>query len=263
MTYSARRQGWLHRFWGTIEGRASVWLSDRETERPRVVYERAIRERRRQYAELKQAVAGILYMRNKLEVEIKQRSTELRRTHADIERAVGRGLDELAVQLIHERNRLDEDVARTRQELENVVSEIDAAKANLVRFRSEIGSLEREKLRALASFANARARRSIQEAIAGLSVDTEMAALDNVREQIARLKTESHLERELGDDTLRAQLRGLHEEARDHEAREELAALKQRLLPARPVEPAARVAAPIERALVDTERAERRAEAVG
>jgi phage shock protein A len=244
MTYGARSQGWLHRFWGTVEGRASVWLSDREGERPRVVYERAIRERRRQYTELKQAVAGILYMRNKLEIEIKQRSSELRRATADIERAVVRGLDELALQLIHERNRLEEDLARTRQELEAVVSEIDAAKANLARFQSEIRGLEREKLRMLATFANARARRSIQEAIAGLSVDNEMAALENVREQIARLQTESRIDRELGDDTLRGQLRALHEESRDDQAREELAALTRRLRPALPVEPPAEAAEP-------------------
>jgi len=48
----------------------------------------AIAERLRQYEGLKQAVAGILYMRNKLEAEIRERRTELVRTQDLTRRAV-------------------------------------------------------------------------------------------------------------------------------------------------------------------------------
>ena len=41
------------------------WVRDREQQAPEVVYEQAIAERVRQYRELKDAVAGILYMRNR------------------------------------------------------------------------------------------------------------------------------------------------------------------------------------------------------
>ena len=48
------------------------WMRDREEDNPRAVYENAIQERVTQYRELKEAVAGILYMRNKLEAELEE-----------------------------------------------------------------------------------------------------------------------------------------------------------------------------------------------
>jgi len=102
---------------------------------------------------------------------------------------------------------------------------------NLVRFREEIRGLVREKSRMLATLANAQARRRIQEALEGLSVDADMRALESVREHVARLSTEGSLERELGDPGLRTRLRAIHDEAREEAARSELAEIKQQLLP--------------------------------
>ena len=69
-----------------------------------------------------------------------------------------------------------------------------------MRFREEIRGLVREKGRMLATLANAQARRRIQQALEGLSVDAEMRALEGVREHIARVATEGALEREIGED---------------------------------------------------------------
>ena len=110
-------------------------------------------------------------------------------------------------------------------------SEAEEAKVNLVRFRDEIRSLVREKSRMLATLANAQARRRIQQALEGLSVDAEMKALETVREHIARISTEGRLDRELGDDGLRTRLRAIRDEAREEAARRELDELKRQLLP--------------------------------
>jgi phage shock protein A len=227
-----RSRGLIGRFTGLLQGWLSAWVGSRENGNPHAVYEQAIRERRRQYAELKQGVAGILYMRNKLDAELAERRKELGVLHADIERAVRGGFDDLALELIGQKERLLEDLERTQRELDEIVAEAGAAKGNLIRFRSEIHALEREKVRMLAVLANARARRRIQEALEGLSLDSDMEALDNVREQIARMRTESNLDRELGGDTgLRARVRALHDEARSEAARGELEELKRRLRP--------------------------------
>ena len=84
----------------------------------------------------------------------------------------------------------------------------------------------------LATLANARARRRLQAAIEGLSVDAEMDALENVREHISRLVLEGEVNKELGEDgdTIRTKLRGYRDEARRESARSELASLKQELL---------------------------------
>ena len=62
----------LKRFRSLLRGFFGRWVREREQQSPQVVYEQAIAERVRQYRELKEAVAGILFMRNKLEEEINE-----------------------------------------------------------------------------------------------------------------------------------------------------------------------------------------------
>jgi len=233
MTYEPRDRprSLLSRLRNLLHGMFAVWIRDSETQHPRAVYEQAIDERTRQYRQLKEAVAGILYMRNKLEAEITERRADIARTHDDIRRAVRRGQDDISLTLIAQKQSLMEELERAERELEGVRTEAEEAKVNLVRFREEIRGLVREKSRMLATLANAQARRRIQEALEGLSVDADMRALESVREHVARLSTEGSLERELGDPGLRTRLRAIRDEAREEAARSELAEIKQQLLP--------------------------------
>ena len=125
---------------------------------------------------------------------------------------------------------LIEDVDRAERELAGVRAESAEAKRNLLRFREEIRSLEREKVQMLATLANAQARRRIQEAFEGFSIDAEMRALEGVREHIARTVSEGSLEREL-DSGLDARIREIRVEARADAARRERAEIKGRLRP--------------------------------
>ena len=226
-----RPRGFLSRIHSLVSGVFSLWMRDREVASPRAVYEQAIEERVRQYGQLKQAVAGILYMRNKLEAESRERRAELARAQELIQRAIARGEDDLAVQMIEQKDVVIADLERDQRELGAIANEVEVAKGNLVQFRGEIKALEREKVRIMAQLANARARRRIQEAIEGLSVESDMKALENVREHVERLRAEGNLDRELGDDTLRTRVRAIREEARSEAARRELAEIKRRMRP--------------------------------
>jgi len=223
--------GIVGRLRNLIHATLSLWVRDGERSHPRAVYEQAIEERTRQYHELKEAVAGILYMRNKLEAEIGERRAEIARLHDDVRRAVRQGQDELSVALISQKHALLGDLERAERELEALRGEAEDAKANLVRFRTEIRSLVHEKGRMLATLANSQARRRLESALDGLSVDAEMKALEAVREHVAKLATAGTLERELGDEPLRTRLRQIRDSARDEAARRELAELKRELLP--------------------------------
>jgi phage shock protein A len=207
-----------------------VWLRRTEHQNPAAVYEQAIHERTNQYRDLKEAVAGILYMRNKLEAEINERRVEIARLHDDIRGAIRRGQDDLSLGLIENKQVLMDDLERAERELDGVRKEAEEAKANLVRFREEIRGLTREKGRVLATLANANARRRLNEAIEGLSVDADMRALESVREHVARMATERQLDREIGgDDETRRRLRAIRDDARHEAARRELDELKQSL----------------------------------
>jgi phage shock protein A len=226
-----RPRGLLGRLRSLIHGMFALWIRDNERQNPRAVYEEAIHERVRQYRELKEAVAGILYMRNKLEAEITERRVEIAGIHDDIRRAIRRSEDDVALTLIARKQQLMGELEHAERELEGVRSEAEEAKVNLVRFRDEIRSLEREKGRMLATLANAQARRRMQEALEGLSVDAEMQALEGVREHIARLATEGTLDRELGNEPMRSRLAAIRDEARQEAARRELDELVRQLRP--------------------------------
>ena len=216
-----------------VRGMFGVWLRRTERQNPAAVYEQAISERTRQYRSLKEAVAGILYMRNKLEAEITERRVDIARLHDDIRAAIRQGQDELSLSLIESKQSLMDELERAERELEGVRSEAEEAKANLVRFRDEIRSLTREKGRMLATLANANARRRMNEALEGFSVDADMKALESVRDHIARAATEGQLEREIGgDDGTRKRLRAIRDDVRHEAARRELEELKQSLKPA-------------------------------
>jgi phage shock protein A len=226
----SRPRGFLTRFREMLNGMFGVWMRDQESHSPNEVYERAINERVRQYADLKRAVAGILYMRNKIEGEIRDRRSELARLHTDIARAVGKNDDEVALVLITQKDGLLQDVERSEKELDEVSAECEGAKTNLVKFRAEIRNLEREKVRMLAALANARARKRIQEAFDGLSTEGEMRALENVRGEIERIKAESRIDVDM-DSGLEKRVRAIRDEAKLEAARRELDELKRRLRP--------------------------------
>jgi phage shock protein A len=209
----------------------SVWLRDTERDNPRAVYEQAINERTHQYRDLKEAVAGILFMRNKLEADIIERRANVARLFDDVRRAIRSGNDDTSIHLIAQKQLLMEDLERAERELEGVRMEAEEAKSNLVRFREEIRELVDEKSRMLATLASAQTRRRISEAIDGLSVDADMRALDSVRDHIARIATESSLDREIGADQVRTRIRSIRDEVRGEAARRELAELKQQLEP--------------------------------
>jgi phage shock protein A len=226
-------RGFFARLRALIRGTFGVWMRDRERGNPQAVYEQAIAERTRRYRELKEAVAGILYMRNKIQAELADHRAEVAQLHEDVRRAVERGDDELALALIRQRQALEEEIERSQKELESVRQEAEEAKGNLARFREEIRGLEREKVRTLATLANAHARRRVQETLEGLSVDADLRALEGVREYAARAAHEGRLGEELGEDgELRARVKAIRREARDEATREELETLKRRLRPA-------------------------------
>lgn len=225
-----RQRGIVGRLRDLVNGIFAVWMREREAERPDAVYERVIGERVRQYAELKRAVAGILFMRNKIEGELRDRRAELARLHEDIGRAVKSNDDEVALVLITQKDGLLADLERGQRELEEVSAECESAKANLVKFRAEIRNLEREKVRMLAQLANAHARRRIQSAFEGLSTEGEMKALESVREEIERMKAEAKIDTDM-DSGLEQRVRAIRDEAKLDAARRELDELKRRLKP--------------------------------
>ena len=216
-----------------FSGRLTTWVRERESASPRAVYEQAIAERLRRYGELKEAVAGILYLRNKLEGEIRERRGEMLQLAADVQRAVRKGDDGFALALVTHKQELTGEAERAERELGALQREAETAKENLIRFREEIRALEREKGRALAVLAGVQARRQVRSVLEGLSVEADVRALESLREHIAKQASEVQLDHELDGAgagvPLRARIEEIRLEAREEAARRELDEWKRRL----------------------------------
>jgi phage shock protein A len=232
-----RPRGPLSRLRSLLSGRFALWVREREHAHPRAVYEQALAGRRRQYAELRDAVAGILYLRNRLEGEILERRAELTRLAGDVQRALRRGDEPAGLAAVLRRQDLAQELERSERELAALRDEAEAAKQNLLRFREEIRGLEREKGRALAVWAGAQARRRVRAVLEGFSVEADVRALEDLREHIARLATEAQLDGELHlaggpEPAVQARVRAIRDEARLEAAHQELDEIRRRTLPA-------------------------------
>jgi phage shock protein A len=210
-----------------VRGLASRWLGDRETGNPGAVYESAIRERVAQYAKLREAAAGVIYLRGKLERELQQRSGDLARLRQQLDLAVERDDDPAALVLISRREVLGADVERLSADLTELTAEADAAKRNLVAFQDEIVRLREERVRMLARLANAKARLRLHETLSGLSPEADIQALELVREHVSRLVAEVALVREGADPELERRLGLIRDAEAAHAARAQLEELKR------------------------------------
>jgi phage shock protein A len=210
-----------------VRGLVSRWLGRREHHHPDAVYEAAIHERIARYAKLRDATAGILYLRSKLAKELERQSDELVRVRHQLEIAVDRDDDAAALHLIGKRDRLASEVNRLTAELTELTREADGAKDNLIAFQDEIARLREERVRMLARLASAKARLRFHETLAGLSPDADIRALEEVRDHVNRLVAETELAREAGDGELERRLGLIREAEAESAARAQLEELKR------------------------------------
>ena len=221
----------LSRVFSLIGGKLTRWLKARESRDPEAVYEAAITDRIRRYHQLKNAAAGVIYMRNKLERELRAKTAELKEVGEEAGQAADMNEDKCALILLQRKHELDADCTRLRQDLDDLTREADDAKKNLVGFKGEIEKLKIEKVRMLARLKNAQARVRIQQALESLSYDDDVRALEEVRESIARTLAQAGVTREMTDSGLDSKLEEIRRRNAEAKAQAELAELKLKRRP--------------------------------
>ncbi|MEL6347521.1 MAG: PspA/IM30 family protein [Myxococcota bacterium] len=221
--------GFFDRLSQIWKGFLSLWISDLETRNPEAVYEAAIEERINKHRELKKAVSGIVYLRNKIQADLEAKQTELSNINAQIPIAIEEGEDEAALILLEKKNELEASIETLTVELEKVRGQAEEAKNGLIQFQSEIEKLRREKAAMLAKKANAEARIKINETLSGLSTDADIKALDNVRESIQKMEAEADISTELEGNSLDSKLAKIKAKAGNAAARSQLEQLKKEM----------------------------------
>ncbi len=216
------------RIFSLIGGKLSRWLKAREARDPEAVYESAISERLRRYNQLKTAAAGVIYMRNKLSRELRQKSVEMAEVAEQSVQAADMNEDECAMILIRRKHELEQDCTRLKEELSELTAEADEAKKNLIAFKGEIEKLKIEKVRMLARLKNAQARVRIQHALEEVSYEEDLRALEEVRESIQRTLAQAGVNRELHESEASEKLEEIRRRAQESKDQAELEEIKRK-----------------------------------
>jgi phage shock protein A len=209
-------------FWG-------LFISDLESNNAEAVYEAAIEERIKKHRELKKAVSGIVYLRNKLATELEEKQAALAEVTPQIPVAIEADEDEAALVLIQKKDELGAAIVGIKAELDKVSTQAEEAKSGLVSFQGEIEKLKREKHEMMAKKANAEAQIQIQESLDGLSTDADIRALDNVREGIHKLQAEADVGSEMAGGSLDSKLDEIKEKTSTVSARNQLDEMKKQM----------------------------------
>ena len=211
-----------------FKGKFTRWLKRREARDPEAVYESAIADRLKRYQQLKTAAAGVIYMRTKLENELKEKTRELVEVAEQAGQAADLNEDECALILIRRKQELQADAERLKEELSQLTSEADEAKRNLMSFKGEIDKLKAEKVTMVARLRNAQARTRIQRALEDLPYEEDLRALSEVRESIQQALAEAGVSREINGSEMDRKLEEIRRRNAETKAQAELAELKRR-----------------------------------
>jgi phage shock protein A len=221
----------LSRFFKLLGGKFSRWIKTREARDPEAVYENAISDRVKRYHQLKSAAAGVIYMRNKLERELREKLAEMKEVDEEAGQAADMNEDQCALILIQRKHVLEGDCTRLREELAQLTSEAEDAKKNLISFKGEIEKLRIEKVRMIARLKNAQARVRIQHALEEISADEDVRALEEVRESIQRTLAQAGVNHEIAGSELADKLESIRRRNVEAKAQAELADLKRKRRP--------------------------------
>jgi len=218
--------GFFSRLYNLWKGFLSVFVGRLEEKHPEIAYENAINAMTEKYAKLKSAAAGLIKHRAKLEARIQKAENELEDIDLQIEVAVERGDDEIALLLLEKKEALESDRDTAKAELAQAAKDAESAKNSLRGVKSEIEKLKQEKDKVVAKIKDAEARRQIQDQLDGLSVDDDVKALENVREYADRISAEVQIGDELAEDSLESKLESIKSQTASVKARARLEQLK-------------------------------------
>jgi phage shock protein A len=207
----------------------SLFIADLEVKNPEAVYESAIDQKIATHQRLKKAVSSIVYLRNKLQKEYDAMRDELHQVVPELQVAIEQGQDDVALVLIQKKETLEKRMASHESELEKVKQQAEDSKASLVAFQAEIEKLRREKDEMIAKKATAEARIEIQEMLDGITTNDNIKALDNVRQGIEKLHAEADVSSEISGSSLDARLKKIREQTGASTAKAKLDEMKRQL----------------------------------
>lgn len=220
----------MGRVWNLIKGFFGLFVSKVEQEHPEIVYQNSIDSLTQKAVQLRQAAAAIIRRRDEIEDRYENKAREAKEIEAQLTVAVNNGDEEIGTLLVEKKDVLDSEIADLTVEMEQARADANDVKSALLKIQGEREKLVAEKDRMIGKLASAQARVKIQEQLDGLSLDSDVKALDNVRTHIKNKIAEANLGKELSESSLDARLEKIKSQVGSVQAQTKFQQMRQQHL---------------------------------
>jgi len=204
------------RFWNFIKG--LFWQGQKSLEQanPEAVYEMAIQKMKKNYQQMQTAVGRLAAERNRLRAIIKDKTAQLSDVDADLDAALAEAAagnpdaEELGEDLINEKDALENEIASVKTELSASEAMVTDYMGKLRRIETQTKNMESKKDAMIAKLASAKARKSFNDMVSGMSTSAEEAAVSDIDKYIEGVAAGADLADEMSGatrDEKRAKLR--------------------------------------------------------
>ncbi len=216
--------------WNLIKGFFGLFVSKVEQEHPEIVYQNSIDSLTQKAVQLRQAAAAIIRRRDEIEERYENKAREAKEIDAQLQVAIQNGDEEIGTLLVEKKDALDAEVADLTVEMEQARADANDVKSALLKIQAEREKLVAEKDRMIGKLASAQARVKIQEQLDGLSLDSDVKGLDNVRTHIKNKIAEANLGKELSESSLDARLEKIKSQVGSVQAQTKFQQMRQQHL---------------------------------
>lgn len=220
----------MGRLWNLITGFFGLFVSKVEQEHPEIVYQNSIDALTKNAVKLRGAAAAIIRRRDEIEDRYETKTREAKEVEAQLAVAVQNGDEEIGTVLVEKKDVLDVEIAELQRDMEQARTDANDVKTALLKIQSEREKLIAEKDRMVGKLQSAEARIKIQEQLDGLSLDSDVKALDNVRTHIKNRIAEADLGKELSESSLDARLEKLKSQVGSVQAQNKFQQMRQQHL---------------------------------
>ena len=219
----------LSRFWNFMTGWVRQEQRRLEATKPEVVYEQALRDERKKYSQMEEAVSGLVYNRNRLNQDLENDRGELEEAQQMLVQAISdaqsddRATSEEAVTIgtmLHEQEEaLLQRIDQLTESRDAANAQIEEYQGKLVEFQARIKALEEEKGNAAAQAQVDRETIRLNRELAGMTVDDDTEALNDLRGKLGRLHAQASMTSEMRGQSIDERLRQYKLRARSENGR--------------------------------------------
>jgi len=219
----------VSRFWNFMTGWVRQEQRRLEATKPEVVYEQALRDQRKKYNQMEEAVSGLVFNRNRIDQDLADSRGELEEVQQMLTQAIGdaasedRATSEEAITIgtmLHEQEetllgRIDE----LTESRDAGNAQIEEYQGKLEEFQARIKSLEDEKANATAQARVDQETIRLNRELAGMSVDEDTEALTDLREKMGRLHAQATMTSEMRGQSIEERMKQYKLRARSESSR--------------------------------------------